>query len=90
MPLVNVMWTMVEDAGWSRADFDTALSVYISAGTMTEGERQRLVTMTDAERLDWLASKRYPVDAMPMVSLDFDAHGFITPTGLARFRSSAS
>jgi hypothetical protein len=81
------MWAKAEAAGWGRADFDVRLSVYIEAGTMTNDERHALLTMTYPERLDWLASKRYPVDAMPMVSLDFDSWGFITPEGLAKFDS---
>lgn len=88
--LINVMRTMAHDAGWSDDAFDLALSVYIQAGTMTEAERQALVHMTHEQRMQWLISKRYPIDALPMVSLDFDAHGFITRAGLAKFNPAAA
>lgn len=78
MPLINVMRHMARDAGWSDRDFDVALSVYVDTGTMTDAERASLLTMAPDERRTW-AVGRVPVDALPMIRLDFDAHGFFSP-----------
>jgi hypothetical protein len=42
--------------------------------------------MQPSDRSMWLvAERRYPVDALRAVVLDFNAHGYLTVEGLARF-----
>jgi hypothetical protein len=86
MPLINVMRHMASEQGMTDYDFDVSLSVYIEHGTLTEAERQQLLTMQPSDRSMWLvAERRYPVDALRAVVLDFNAHGYLTVEGLARF-----
>jgi hypothetical protein len=86
MPLINVMRHMATEQGMTDHDFDVSLSVYMEHGTLTEAERQQLLAMDPNSRRYWLvAERRYPFDALRAVALDFDAHGYITVEGLARF-----
>lgn len=86
MPLINVMRHMATEQGMDDRDFDVSLSVYIEHGTLTETERQQLLGMEPSDRSRWLvAERRYPIDALPAVMLDFNAHGYLTVEGLARF-----
>jgi hypothetical protein len=86
MPLINVMRAVAMDGGLSERDFDVAVSAYLEAGTLIDTERAALVDMTPAQRVAFLAAKRYPPDALIAVVLDFDAHGYLTPGGeVARF-----
>jgi hypothetical protein len=72
MPLINVMRHIASEQGMSDYDFDVSLSAYIGHGTLTEAERQQLLAMAPTDRSLWLV-------------LDFNAHGYLTVEGLARF-----
>ncbi|WP_313864882.1 hypothetical protein [Mycobacterium sp.] len=86
MPLINVMRHIASEQGMSDYDFDVSLSAYIGHGTLTEAERQQLLAMAPTDRSLWLvAERRYPIDALRAVVLDFNAHGYLTVEGLARF-----
>jgi hypothetical protein len=86
MPLINVMRHIANEQGMSDDDFDVSLSVYMEHGTLTEAERQQLLAMTPTDRSMWLvAERRYPIDALRAITLDFNAHGYLTVEGPARF-----
>jgi hypothetical protein len=87
--LQDVMREVARAHGMSDRSFDVNLATYIEAGTLTAAERNLLLSLSHYERVAWLREQmiagRFTADAAPMIGIDFEAHGFILPEGLAKW-----